>query len=215
MRGNPILDSLRTAEAAGYPALLIVSAVCLGLVVGPVALLGLTDASWVLGLALLYLIVALVVLSVAVGAALSEGDEPDAEEQAPGSRGSDKRSSIERLPSAGSQPGRRTGIAGPGARSQPSRSLGTRRRHSALPARVAQMPPRGAARRSAPEGPPPVTVAESAPAGELAGHRLTEGRDARERGAPTPAPGDGPRLDTRRVPRVKRRLIGRRRRYRG
>jgi hypothetical protein len=78
MRGNPILNSLRTAEAAGYPALLIVSAVCLGLVVGPVALLGLTDAGWVLGLALLYLIVAIVVLSVAVGAALSEGDEADA-----------------------------------------------------------------------------------------------------------------------------------------
>jgi hypothetical protein len=85
MRGNPILNSLRTAEAAGYPALLIVSAVCLGLVVGPVALLGLTDAGWVLGLALLYLIVAVVVLSVAVGAALSEGDEADAEGQRPSS----------------------------------------------------------------------------------------------------------------------------------
>ena len=50
MRGNPTLNSLRTAEAAGYPALLIVSAICLGLVVAPVALLGLTDAGWVLGL---------------------------------------------------------------------------------------------------------------------------------------------------------------------
>jgi hypothetical protein len=85
MRGNPILNALRTAEGAGYPALLIVSAVCLGLVVGPVALLGLTDAGWVLGLALLYLIVAVVVLSVAVGAALSEGDEADAEGQRPSS----------------------------------------------------------------------------------------------------------------------------------
>ena len=84
MRGNPILNSLRTAEAAGYPALLIVSAVCLGLVVAPVALLGLTGAGWVLGLAVLYLIVALVLLVSAVGAALSEGDEPDPDRQAGG-----------------------------------------------------------------------------------------------------------------------------------
>src|SRR5918995_5351667 len=50
MRGNPLLNFHRAAEAAGYPALLIVSAVCLGLVVAPVALLGLTEAGW--GLAL-------------------------------------------------------------------------------------------------------------------------------------------------------------------
>ena len=101
MRGNPILNSLRTAEAAGYPALLIVSAVCLGLVVAPVALLGLTGAVWVLGLALLCLIVAIVVLSVAVGAALSEGDEPDAEGQAPGTRASDERNPSEHPRSGG------------------------------------------------------------------------------------------------------------------
>ena len=105
MRGNPILNSLRTAEAAAYPALLIVSAICLGLVVGPVALLGLTDAGWVLGLALVYLAVAVVVLSVAVGAALSEGDEPD----------------------------ERDAIASPGAPSHPLGSLGARRRPSAVP----------------------------------------------------------------------------------
>ena len=78
MRSNPLLNSLRAAEAAGYPALLIVSAACLGLVVAPVALLGLTDAGWVLGLALLYLIVAVAVLVGAVGAALSDDGEPDA-----------------------------------------------------------------------------------------------------------------------------------------
>jgi hypothetical protein len=143
MRGNPILNSLRTAEAAGYPALLIVSAVCLGLVVGPVTLLGLTDAGWVLVLAVLYLIVAIVVLSVAVGAALSDGDEPDAEGQAPGSRASDERNPSERPPSADRQPGTAAGIGGPGARSQPSRSLGARRRPSAVPAAVAHAPSAG------------------------------------------------------------------------
>ena len=132
MRGNPILNSLRTAEAAGYPALLIVSAVCLGLVVGPVALLGLTDAGWVLGLALLYLIVAIVVLSVAVGAALSEGDEPDAEGQAPASRASDERNPSERPSSADTRLGTPSGIGGPDGRSQPSRSLGARRGPSAV-----------------------------------------------------------------------------------
>jgi hypothetical protein len=40
MRGNPFLDFQRAAEAAAYPALLIVSVVCLALVVTPVALLG-------------------------------------------------------------------------------------------------------------------------------------------------------------------------------
>jgi hypothetical protein len=150
MQGNPILNSLRTAEAAGYPALLIVSAVCLGLVVGPVMLLGLTDAGWVLGLAVLYLIVAIVVLSVAVGAALSDGDEPDAEGQAPGSRASDERNPSERPSSADPQPGTSAGIGGSGACSQPSRSLGAGRRPSAVPAAVAHAPAAGAPARCAP-----------------------------------------------------------------
>jgi hypothetical protein len=183
MRGNPILNALRTAEGAGYPALLIVSAVCLGLVVGPVALLGLTDAGWVLGLALLYLVVAVVVLSVAVGAALSEGDEPDAEGQAPASRESDERDPIERPPSAGRQPGTGAGVAGPGARSHPSGSLGARRRPSALPAAVARAP---------------------------AAERTEDGVDAGERGAATSVPGVGRRLGARRARRVMRRTPGRR-----
>ena len=184
MRGNPILNSLRTAEAAGYPALLIVSAVCLGLVVGPVALLGLTDAGWVLGLALLYLVVAVVVLSVAVGAALSEGDEPDAEGQAPGSREPDERDPIERPPSASRQPGGWAGVAGPGAQSHPVRSLGARRRPSAVPAAVARAP-------ATPE-------------------RMEDGVDAGERGAAPSLPGVGRRLDARRARRVMRRTPGRR-----
>jgi hypothetical protein len=206
MRGNPILNSLRTAEAAGYPALLIVSAVCLGLVVGPVALLGLTDAGWVLGLALLYLIVAVVVLSVAVSAALSDGDEPDADGQGPRSRTSDERNPSEHPPSADRRLGTSAGIAGPGARSQPSRSLVTRRRASAVPAPVAKAPAGGAARWAAPEGPQPVPAVEGAPADELA----VGGAEPRESGAPTSLPGAGPRLDARRARRVLRRTPGRR-----
>jgi hypothetical protein len=78
MRGNPFLNLHRTAEAGGYPALLIVSVVCLALVVVPVALLGLTGAGWVLALALLSLVVAVAILAGAVDAAMSDADEPDA-----------------------------------------------------------------------------------------------------------------------------------------
>lgn len=79
MRGNPLLNFHRAAEAAGYPALLIVSALCLGLVVAPVALLGLTEAGWVLALALLSLIAAVAILAGAIDAALSDYGEPAAE----------------------------------------------------------------------------------------------------------------------------------------
>jgi Na+/alanine symporter len=72
MRGNPFLNFHRTAEARGYPALLIVSVVCLALVVTPVLLLSLTDAGWVLALALLNLVVAIAVLAGEVLAALSD-----------------------------------------------------------------------------------------------------------------------------------------------
>ena len=78
MRGNPFLNFHRAAEAAGYPALLIVSAVCLGLVVAPVALLGLTGADWVLGLALLSLAAAVAILAAAIDAAMSDYGEPAA-----------------------------------------------------------------------------------------------------------------------------------------
>jgi hypothetical protein len=76
MRGNPFLNFHRAAEAAGYPALLIVSAVCLGLVVAPVALLGLTEAGWVLALALLSLLAAVAILAGAIDAAMSDYGEP-------------------------------------------------------------------------------------------------------------------------------------------
>jgi hypothetical protein len=91
MRGNPFFNFQRAAEDAGYPALLIVSALCLGLVVAPIALLGLTQAIWVLGLALLSLIAAVAVLAGAMDAAFSDYGEPVGEPQkldvaAPGER---------------------------------------------------------------------------------------------------------------------------------
>jgi hypothetical protein len=76
MSRNPFLDFHRTAEAAGYPALLIVTIVCLALVVLPVALLGLTEAGWVLALALLSLVAAVAILAGAIDAAMSVADVP-------------------------------------------------------------------------------------------------------------------------------------------
>jgi hypothetical protein len=98
MRGNPFSRFHRTAEAAGYPALLIVSVVCLALVVTPILLLGLTDAGWILGLALLHLIVAIAVLAGAVLAALSDVDERAARPASGDVTASDERDPIVALP---------------------------------------------------------------------------------------------------------------------
>lgn len=51
MQSDPFLDFHRTAESAGYPAMLIVSVFALALVVAPVMLLALTRAVWVLVIA--------------------------------------------------------------------------------------------------------------------------------------------------------------------
>ena len=64
----------RSAEAAGYPALLIVAIVCLGLVVASVALLALTRSSWVLALALLSVPLALALLAAEIRAAFGDAD---------------------------------------------------------------------------------------------------------------------------------------------
>jgi hypothetical protein len=98
MRGDPFLKFHRRAEAAGYPALLIVSVVCLALVVTPILLLGLTDAGWVLALALLNLIVAIGVLAGAVLAALSDVDERAARPASRDVAASDERDPIVPLP---------------------------------------------------------------------------------------------------------------------
>jgi hypothetical protein len=98
MRGNPFLNFHRAAEASGYPALLIVSAVCLGLVVAAVALLALIPAGWVLALALLSMVVALVVLAGAMDASFSEGNEPPAERTGPRAAAPDERNRVAPLP---------------------------------------------------------------------------------------------------------------------
>jgi hypothetical protein len=76
MRGNPLPSFHRSAEAAGWPTLLIVSAACLALVVGPVVLLGVTEAAWVLVSAVLCELIAIAVLVGAVHAAMSDDGGP-------------------------------------------------------------------------------------------------------------------------------------------
>jgi hypothetical protein len=77
MPRHPFLAFQQTAERAGYPALLIVSLVCLTVVVVPVMLLALTRAVWVLALAVLGLIGAIAILAGGIGAALADRGEAD------------------------------------------------------------------------------------------------------------------------------------------
>ena len=76
MQSDPFLDFHRRAEAAGNPAMLIASVFALALVVAPVALLALTQAVWVLVIAVLSIFAALGVLAGAFGAALADADDP-------------------------------------------------------------------------------------------------------------------------------------------
>jgi hypothetical protein len=76
MQSDPFLDFHRTAEAAGYPAMLVVSVFALALVVAPVALLALTQAVWVLVIAVLSIFAALCLLAGAFGAALADAGDP-------------------------------------------------------------------------------------------------------------------------------------------
>jgi hypothetical protein len=79
MRRNPFLDFQLRAERAGYPALLFVSLLCLALVVMPFLLLALTQAVWVLVLALLSLSGAVAILFAGIGASLADGGDADLE----------------------------------------------------------------------------------------------------------------------------------------
>jgi hypothetical protein len=81
MQSDPFLDFHRTAESAGYPAMLIVSVFALALVVAPVMLLALTRAVWVLVIAVLSIFAALALLAGAFGAAVADSDEPPPESQ--------------------------------------------------------------------------------------------------------------------------------------
>ena len=98
MQDNPFLDFHRRAEAAGYPALLIVSVVSLALVVTPVLLLGLTRAVWVLALALLNLLLAMALLAGAVLAAMSDYGEPAQGQAGSADAADDERNPIASLP---------------------------------------------------------------------------------------------------------------------
>ena len=76
MRSDPFLDFHRTAEAAGYPAMLVVSMVALAVVVLPVMLLALTGGVWALVLAVLSIFAALGLLAGAFAAAVADADDP-------------------------------------------------------------------------------------------------------------------------------------------
>ena len=81
MQSDPFLDFHRTAEAAGYPAMLIMSVVALALVVLPVMLLALTRGVWALVIAVLSIFAALALLAGAFGAAVADADEPPPQSQ--------------------------------------------------------------------------------------------------------------------------------------
>ena len=75
MQSDPFLDFHRTAEAAGYPALLVMSMIALAVVVLPVMLLALTRGVWALVLAVLSIFVALGLLAGAFEAAVADADD--------------------------------------------------------------------------------------------------------------------------------------------
>jgi uncharacterized membrane protein len=76
MQSDPFLDFHRTAEAAGYPAMLVVSMGALAVVVLPVMLLALTGGVWALVLAVLSIFAALGLLAGAFEAAMADVDDP-------------------------------------------------------------------------------------------------------------------------------------------
>jgi cytochrome bd-type quinol oxidase subunit 2 len=72
---NGFLRFHRAAEAAGYPALLIVSMVALAMMVVAIVLLAAVQAAWAFVTAILTLIGSLALLAAAVEAAFSDGGE--------------------------------------------------------------------------------------------------------------------------------------------
>jgi hypothetical protein len=96
MQRDPFLDFHQTAERAGFPAMLIVSMVALGLVVAPVLVLALTRAVWMLVIAVLSIFAALALLAGEVGASFADGDETPARRAR--SAAASKREAAGRLP---------------------------------------------------------------------------------------------------------------------
>lgn len=77
MRSNRFIRFQRAADGAGYPTLLLVAAVCLALVVAPVALLALWPGAVALAFALIGLVVALAILSMAMAAIFADTERPN------------------------------------------------------------------------------------------------------------------------------------------
>jgi hypothetical protein len=72
---KPFLDFQVRAERAGYPALLLVSLLCLAIVVVPFLLLALVEATWMLVVAGLSIALAVAILSGGIAAALADRGE--------------------------------------------------------------------------------------------------------------------------------------------
>jgi hypothetical protein len=72
---RPFLDFQVRAERAGYPALLLVSLLCLAIVVVPFLLLALIEATWILVVTLLSLALAVAILGAGIAAALADRGE--------------------------------------------------------------------------------------------------------------------------------------------
>jgi hypothetical protein len=77
---NPLVLSHRAAEAAGWPALLILTLVCLGVTVAAIALIGLIETVWALVWAALTMLAAAGTLVVGTYVTMADDDESVAEE---------------------------------------------------------------------------------------------------------------------------------------
>jgi hypothetical protein len=72
---KPFLDFQVRAERAGYPALLLVSLLSLTIVVVPFLLLALIEATWMLVVTLLSLVLAVAILGAGIAAVFADRDE--------------------------------------------------------------------------------------------------------------------------------------------
>jgi hypothetical protein len=74
----------RAAEAAGYPALLVVTVVALAIIVSAIALLAIMESAWALGLALTSLTASIALVAGGIDAMFSDVEEPAAERASAG-----------------------------------------------------------------------------------------------------------------------------------
>jgi threonine/homoserine/homoserine lactone efflux protein len=79
MSRNPLTRFQRAAEAAGYPALLLVTMACLAIMVNAVVLLALMQSGWAFAVSMLSLIAALALLWAGIEASFSDADDADAD----------------------------------------------------------------------------------------------------------------------------------------